>query len=75
MGGGRVSQITAPTIVVRCYRWPWKAAYLTADEASLALREDFAKGCWAPTLVAYPCWGGNIEHWHLGRVREDTWEA
>lgn len=52
-----------------CWYFPRKALYLTADEASVALRDvariHMDRGRFDPRLRAFPCG----EHYHLGRTK------
>ena len=55
---------------VSCMYYANKKLYVTADQASCALREVAVKymtrGCYDPRLEVYACHG----HWHIGRVRD-----
>ncbi len=68
-----------PSSITPCSRWPAKRVYLTADEASLALRAFWwqlvDEGHYPDRgLSVYQCDGAGwfYPHFHLGRARGST---
>lgn len=63
---------------LRCYRWPDKQVFLSADEASVALRTIFNDRAergrkHRNTLGVYACDGAEVDgrtvdHWHHGNL-------